>query len=136
MRVLIVDDSMVIRKVVESVLRVAGLGVDEVVFAANGLQGLEALERASSDGRELDLILSDVHMPVMDGLEFLLERERRGIARGVPVVMITADGTDPQVVAAMAAGAQGYISKPFTLEQIRECVASLLLVPAGTGAGR
>jgi two-component system chemotaxis response regulator CheY len=134
--VLIMDDSMVIRKVVESVLRLAGLGVDEVVFAANGLQGLEALERATGVGRELDLILSDVHMPVMDGLEFLLERQRRGLAAGVPVVMITADGTDPQVVAAMAAGAQGYISKPFTLEQIRECVASLLPVPAGAGAVR
>ena len=135
-RVLIMDDSMVIRKVVESVLRLAGLGVDEVVFAANGLQGLEALERATGVGRELDLILSDVHMPVMDGLEFLLERQRRGLAAGVPVVMITADGTDPQVVAAMAAGAQGYISKPFTLEQIRECVASLLPVPGGAGAAR
>jgi two-component system chemotaxis response regulator CheY len=132
--VLIMDDSMVIRKVVESVLRQAGLGVDEVVFAANGVQGLEALERASADGLELDLILSDVHMPVMDGLEFLQERERRVLAVGVPVVMITADGSDPQVVAAVTAGAQGYISKPFTLAQIRECVMSLL--PAGTGAGR
>ncbi len=133
-RVLIMDDSMVIRKVVESVLRQADLGVDDVVFAANGVQGLEALERASADGLELDLILSDVHMPVMDGLEFLQERERRGLAVGVPVVMITADGSDPQVVAAVTAGAQGYISKPFTLAQIRECVMSLL--PAGTGAGR
>jgi len=133
-RVLIIDDSMVIRKVVESVLRQADLGVDEVVLAANGLQGLEILERVSADGLELDLILSDVHMPVMDGLEFLLERKRRGLAVGVPVVMITADGSDPQVMAAVAAGAQGYISKPFTLAQIRECVVSLL--PAGAGVGR
>lgn len=130
------DDSMVIRKVVERVLRKADLGVDEVLFAANGVQGLEVLERAAADGSVLDLILSDVHMPVMDGLEFLQQRERRGLAVGVPVVMITADGSDPQVVAAVTAGAQGYISKPFTLDQIRKCVASLLLVPAGTGAGR
>jgi two-component system chemotaxis response regulator CheY len=134
--VLIMDDSMVIRKVVERVLRKADLGVDEVLFAANGVQGLEVLERAAADGSVLDLILSDVHMPVMDGLEFLQQRERRGLAVGVPVVMITADGSDPQVVAAVTAGAQGYISKPFTLDQIRKCVASLLLVPAGTGAGR
>jgi two-component system chemotaxis response regulator CheY len=134
-RVLIMDDSNVIRRVVESILRQVDLGVEEVVPAANGLEGLAALERAEAEGRPVDLILSDVHMPAMDGLEFLVERERRGLAQGVPVVMITADASDPQVVAAMEAGAHGYISKPFTLEQIRECVAALLPVGAG-GAGR
>jgi two-component system, chemotaxis family, chemotaxis protein CheY len=130
-RVLIMDDSIVIRRVVESVLRQADLGVDEVVFAADGAQGLELLERAVADKRELDLILSDLHMPGMDGLEFLLERRRRGLARGVPVVMITADGGGAQVAAAMAAGAEGFISKPFTLDQIRGCIESLLPVAAG-----
>jgi two-component system chemotaxis response regulator CheY len=130
------DDSIVIRRVVESVLRQADLGLEEALTAANGLEGLAALERAEADGRPVDLVLSDVHMPAMDGLEFLLERERRGIARGVPVVMITADGSDPQVMAAMAAGAQGYISKPFTLEQIRECLEMVLPIGAMGGAGR
>ncbi|MGD0799233.1 MAG: response regulator [Acidobacteriaceae bacterium] len=136
MRVLIMDDSIVIRRVVESVLRQAELGLEEAVPAANGLEGLAALERGEREGRPIDLVLSDVHMPAMDGLEFLLERERRGLARGVPVVMITADASDPQVVAAMEAGAQGYISKPFTLEEIRACVESLLPVGATGGAGR
>jgi two-component system chemotaxis response regulator CheY len=134
-RVLIMDDSIVIRRVVESILRQTNLGMEEAVTAANGLQGLEALERAEGEGRPIDLILSDVHMPGMDGLEFLLERERRGLARGVPVVMITADASDPQVAEAMEAGAQGYVSKPFTLEQIRECIAALVPVGAG-GVGR
>lgn len=135
MRVLIIDDSSVIRRVVESVLRQAELGMEEAVAAGNGLEGLAALERAEAEGRPIDLILSDVHMPGMDGLEFLLERKRRGLARGVPVVMITADASDPQVQEAMEAGAQGHVSKPFTLEQIRECIAALLPVGAG-GAGR
>jgi two-component system, chemotaxis family, chemotaxis protein CheY len=129
------DDSIVIRRVVESVLRQTDLGVEETLLAANGLEGLAALERAEAEGRPVDLILSDVHMPAMDGLEFLLERDRRGTAQGVPVVMITADGSDPQVAAAMQAGAQGYISKPFTLEQIRECVLSVMLVATGAGGG-
>jgi two-component system chemotaxis response regulator CheY len=130
------DDSVVIRRVVESVLRQADLGLEEAVTAANGLEGLAALERAEAEGRPVDLVLSDLHMPAMDGLEFLLERERRGLARGVPVVMITADGSDPQVMAAMAAGAQGYISKPFTLDEIRACVESVLAVGATGGLGR
>jgi CheY-like chemotaxis protein len=129
-RVLIMDDSIVIRKVVESLLHRANLGIEGVLLAADGVQGLAALELAESEGRPVDLILSDVHMPSMDGLQFLLERTQRGLARDVPVVMITADGSDPQVASAMAAGAQGYISKPFTLDQIRECVASLLPVGA------
>jgi DNA-binding response OmpR family regulator len=64
-------------------------------------------------------------------LEFLLERRRRGLARGVPVVMITADGAGLQVAAEMAAGAEGFISKPFTLDEIRGCIESLLPVAAG-----
>jgi DNA-binding response OmpR family regulator len=58
----------------------------------------------------------------MDGLEFLQERQRRGVGQGVPVLMLTADMTNAQVAAAMDAGAQGYLSKPFTVGEIRECV--------------
>ena len=123
MRVLIVDDSMVIRRVVESALLKADLGVEEAVTAADGAEGLEVLEQAEAAGRPIDLVLSDVHMPGMDGLEFLQERQRRGVAQGVPVLMVTADLGDPQVVAALDAGAQGYLAKPFTVGEIRERVS-------------
>jgi two-component system, chemotaxis family, chemotaxis protein CheY len=65
-------------------------------------------------------------MPVMDGLGFLIEKPRRNLAEGVPVVMITADATDPHLLRAVAAGAQGYISKPFTIEQIHASVVSVM----------
>lgn len=129
MRVLIIDDSFVIRKIVESALRHADPGPIEVLHAANGLEGLAALERSEADRQPLDLILSDVHMPKMDGLAFLLEKQRRNLAPGVPVLMITADSSDPQIVAAVAAGAQGYISKPFTIREIQARIASLLHAP-------
>jgi two-component system chemotaxis response regulator CheY len=90
------------------------------------VEGLAALEESATENQPLNLILCDVHMPVMNGLDFLLEKQRRNLAPGVPVVMITADATDPQVLQAVAAGAQGYISKPFTLERIKTCVESLL----------
>jgi two-component system chemotaxis response regulator CheY len=125
-KVLIVDDSVVMRMIVERVLRQAGLDVEEVFYAANGVEGLAALEKTAASDEPLDLVLCDVQMPVMNGLDFLLEKQRRNLAPGVPVVMITAEGSDPQVLAAIAAGAQGYISKPFTMQQMQRSVASLL----------
>lgn len=119
MRVLIIDDSAVMRKIVEAALRHSGLELDAVLQAANGLEGLAAIEKAAAQGELLDLILCDVHMPCMDGPGFLLEKPLRSLAPGVPVVMITADASDPYLLRAIAAGAQGYISKPFTMQQIQ-----------------
>jgi two-component system, chemotaxis family, chemotaxis protein CheY len=129
-RVLIVDDSVVMRMIVERALRQLGLGLTEVLQAANGAEALAALEDADASRSPLDLILTDVHMPVMDGLNFLLERQRRNLAPGVPLVMITADATDPDLTQAIAHGAQGFISKPFKLEQLQAVIAPLLLCTA------
>jgi two-component system chemotaxis response regulator CheY len=126
LRVLIVDDSLVMRMIVERVLRQVGLDVEEVVHAANGAEGLAALERDAASAVPLDLILSDLHMPVMDGLDFLREKQRRNLATGVPVVMITAEGNTSEVAKAFAAGAVGFISKPFTLGQMQSSVAFLM----------
>ena len=127
MRVLIVDDSVVMRMIVERMLRHAGIHLDEVLQAANGVEGLAVLDHAAASGDQFDLILSDVHMPIMDGLEFLLEKLRRNLAPGVPFVMLTADCNDPSAIRAVAAGAQGFISKPFTVAQMQNSLASLLL---------
>jgi two-component system chemotaxis response regulator CheY len=126
-RVLIVDDSVVMRMIVERALRQAGLDLTEVLQASNGVEGLAALDREAAFHTPLDLVLCDVHMPAMNGLDFLLEKKRRNLAPGVPVVMITADGSDPHTLDAIAAGAQGFISKPFTQEQMQASIASMLL---------
>src|SRR5208283_1640195 len=130
-RVLIIDDSPVMRRILEGALRHSDLDLAEVLQAANGTEGLAALENSATEDRPLDLILCDVHMPEMNGLDFLLEKQRRNLAPGVPLVLITADASDPQVLKAVAAGAQGTITKPFTLKQVQKCVASLLLPPNG-----
>lgn len=130
MRVLIVDDSVVMRRIVEDALRHSGLQLTTVLQAANGREALAALEKADALDLPLDLILCDVHMPIMDGLAFLIEKPRRNLAPGVPVVMITADAADPHLLRAIAAGAQGYVSKPFTLEQMQASIASLLRQPS------
>jgi len=120
-RTLIVDDSGVMRKIVERSLRQAGIGLDQVFEAANGSEALEVL------GRErVDLVLSDINMPIMDGLEFV--RRLAGVenARNVPVVMITTEGSERHVVEAISCGARGYIRKPFTPDQVKEHVLPLL----------
>ncbi|WP_311718368.1 response regulator [Tunturibacter empetritectus] len=124
-RALIIDDSAVMRKVIERALRQAGLELSEVLQASNGEEALQTLRDNQGSGG-LALILSDINMPVMDGLQFLEARKQENLAQGVPVVMITTEGNESFVLRAIAAGAQGYICKPFTAEQVKARVLPLL----------
>ena len=126
LRALIVDDSAVMRKVIERALRQAGLELSEVLQASNGEEALQLLRESQSGSAPLSLILSDINMPVMDGLQFLETRRQENLAAGVPVVMITTEGNESFVLRAIAAGAQGYICKPFTAEQVKVRVLPLL----------
>ena len=126
MKVLIVDDSAMMRKVVERALRQAGVNLTEVIQANNGAEALVVLREAASGDLAFGLIMSDINMPVMDGLEFIEQRKKEGLAPGVPAVMITTEGSTPNVMRALAAGAKGYICKPFTTDQIKACVMPLL----------
>jgi two-component system, chemotaxis family, chemotaxis protein CheY len=112
------------RKVIERALRQAGLELSEVLQASNGEEALQTLRDQGSSA--LALILSDINMPVMDGLQFLEARKQENLAQGVPVVMITTEGNESFVMRAIAAGAQGYICKPFTAEQVKARVLPLL----------
>jgi two-component system, chemotaxis family, chemotaxis protein CheY len=120
-RTLIVDDSSVMRKIVERALRQAGLDPLVVHEAASGTEGLDVLK-----SQKVDLILSDINMPSMDGLEFLRQLRIQNLAPGVPVVMITTESSEEHVQQAIQAGAQGYIRKPFTAEQVKERVLPLV----------
>jgi two-component system chemotaxis response regulator CheY len=125
-RALIIDDSAVMRKVIERALRQSGLDLTEVMQASNGEEALEILRGDASSPTKISLIISDINMPVMDGLQFLEARRDQQLAVGVPVVMITTEGSEPFVLRAIAAGAQGYICKPFTAEQVKARVMPLL----------
>ncbi len=120
-RALIVDDSSVMRKIVERALRQAGLESLVVHEAGSGTEGLEVLK-----AKPMDLILSDINMPSMDGLEFLRQIRAQNLAPGVPVVMITTESSEEHVKQAIQAGAQGYIRKPFTADQVKERVLPLV----------
>lgn len=120
-RALIIDDSSVMRKIVERSLRQAGLELSEVKEAGNGAEALAILANHS-----VELILCDINMPVMDGLEFVQKLKSVESAKGVPVVMITTEGGESHVVQALSAGARGYIRKPFTPDQVKEHVLPLV----------
>jgi two-component system chemotaxis response regulator CheY len=120
-RALIVDDSSVMRKIVERSLRQAGLDLSSVIEAGNGAEALGLL-----DGSLVDLILSDINMPVMDGLEFVRQLQSMDKTRHIPVVMITTEGSESNVVQALSLGAKGYIRKPFTPDQVKEHVLPVL----------
>ncbi len=116
-RALIVDDSSVMRKIVERSLRQAGVDLDKVLEAGNGAEALAVLAKET-----VDLILCDINMPVMDGLEFVKQLSTLESGKGIPVVMITTEGSENHVVQALSAGARGYIRKPFTPDQVKEHV--------------
>jgi two-component system, chemotaxis family, chemotaxis protein CheY len=120
-RALIVDDSSVMRKIVERSLRQAGLDLSQVIEAGNGAEALAVLQE-----QQVDLILCDINMPVMDGLEFIKQLRDQEKAKGVPVIMITTEGSEAHVVQALSCGARGYIRKPFTPEQVKTQVVPVL----------
>jgi len=120
-RALIVDDSSVMRKIVERSLRQAGVALTEVLEAGNGAEALGVLGE-----RNVDLILCDINMPVMDGLEFVKQLQTLDNSKSTPVVMITTEGSESHVVQALSYGARGYIRKPFTPDQVREHVLPIL----------
>jgi two-component system chemotaxis response regulator CheY len=120
-RALIVDDSSVMRKIVERSLRQAGIDLSQVFEAGNGADALSVLK-----DQAVDLILCDINMPVMDGLEFIKQLPGVANAKDVPVVMITTEGSEAHVVQALSCGARGYIRKPFTPDQVKEHVVPVL----------
>ena len=124
-RALIVDDSSVMRKIVERSLRQAGIELSQVFEAGNGAEALAVLAENT-----VELILCDINMPIMDGLEFLKALPGVANAKDVPVVMITTEGSEAHVVQAISLGARGYIRKPFTPDQVKEHVIPLLGVKA------
>lgn len=119
--VLIVDDSAAIRKILQRVLRQTDVPIGQVYEASDGLEALQTLQTQS-----VGLVLSDINMPNMDGLQFLSKIRATPEWKNVPVVMITTEGSQNRVMEAVQLGASGYVRKPFTAEQIKEKLTGLI----------
>ena len=121
MDVLIVDDSAAIRKILQRVLRQTEMPIGNIIEAGDGIEALAMLEKQS-----VGLILSDINMPNMDGLQLLGELKGSAEHKHVPVLMITTEGAQAKVLEAVNLGAVGYVRKPFTADQIKEKLVGLL----------
>jgi len=119
--VLVVDDSAAIRKILQRVLRQTGMSIGEIYEAGDGQEALESLKTKS-----VSLVLSDINMPKMDGLQLLAALKNSTEWRAIPVVMITTEGGETKVAEAVKLGAAGYVRKPFTADQIKEKLAGIL----------
>ena len=119
--VLIVDDSAAIRKILQRVLRQTDIPIGAVYEAGDGVEALEKMRQQS-----IGLVLSDIHMPNMDGLAFLSKVRAEQSWQRIPIVMVSTEGTQAQVLEAMNLGATGHVRKPFTVEQIKEQLAGLI----------
>jgi len=119
--VLVVDDSAAIRKILQRVLRQTGMDIGTIHEAGDGQEALELLKL-----HKPALILSDINMPKMDGLQLLAAVKGSDSWREIPVVMITTEGGEAKVGEAVKLGAAGYVRKPFTADQIKEKLAGIL----------
>jgi two-component system, chemotaxis family, chemotaxis protein CheY len=119
--VLVVDDSAAIRKILQRVLRQTGMAIGAIHEAGDGQEGLAVLKL-----HRPALILTDINMPKMDGLQFLAALKGSELWRDIPVVMITTEGGETKVGEAVKLGAAGYVRKPFTADQIKEKLVGIL----------
>ena len=119
--VLIVDDSAAIRKILQRVLRQTDLNLGDISEAGDGTEAVEILKN-----RRFGLILSDINMPQMDGLQLLARIKEMDHLKDVPVIMITTEGGQGKVMEAVQLGATGYVRKPFTADQIKEKLVGII----------
>lgn len=122
-KVLIIDDSAVMRKIIQRNIEQSGLLVDEFFEAGDGREGLE--KTASNN---IDLILCDWNMPNMTGIDFVKTLRGSRQKSKIPIVMVTTEGSEGKIEEAKKSGANGYLTKPFSPEQLKSKLGNFLLL--------
>mgnify|MGYP003488276953 FL=1 len=122
-KVLIIDDSAVMRKIIQRNIEQSGLLVDEFFEAKDGREGLE--KTASNN---IDLILCDWNMPNMTGIDFVKTLRGSRQKSKIPIVMVTTEGSEGKIEEAKKSGANGYLTKPFSPEQLKSKLGNYLLL--------
>ena len=114
-KLMIVDDSSTMRKIIMRVLRQADIAVENILEAGNGVEALELI----TSNPDVELILSDVNMPEMNGIDLVKNVRESHNSDSMPIIMITTEGGEAMRNKAIENGANGYVCKPFTPETIR-----------------
>ncbi len=119
--ILIVDDSRVMRSVIERSIEMSGVPVGRILMAENGQVGLEALR-----DNWVDIVFLDVNMPVLDGIAMTDSMRRDPFLKNTPVVVVSSEASDAKKATLFQNGAREFIEKPFTPEKIREVIHNVL----------
>ena len=115
LRVLIVDDSPAMRAFIRRVVQLSGLEVAAYFQAGEGREALRLLA-----GEKVDVILTDINMPGMDGGQFVAHLQADRLLQAIPVVVVSTDATAGRMQQMLALGASGYVTKPFSPEVLRQ----------------
>ena len=119
--VLIVDDSAIVRAVVEKTLRLSGCPLGEVLQAANGREALDQL-----NNHWVDIVFADINMPEMNGIEMVERMSATGLLKTVPVVIVSTERSVTRIEELRAKGVRAYLNKPFTPEEIKAILSEVL----------
>ncbi len=112
-RILVVDDFNTMRRIIRNILK--QLGFENVTESENGQEALDVLKK-----EKFDFVVTDWNMPVMTGLDLLKAIKADAALRDIPVMMVTAEAQQQNIVEAVKSGASNYIVKPFTAEALEE----------------
>lgn len=121
LNVLIVDDSVTIRAVIEKTLGMAKVPVAELHHAENGKEALKILE-----DNWIDLVFSDINMPVMNGIEMVEKMRENGLMKNTPVIVISTEGSATRIEQLKELGVTAYLRKPFAPEQFQAVVQEVV----------
>jgi len=119
--ILVVDDSKTIRSIIVKILKLTKLEIGQIYEAENGQEALDCLK-----DNWVDLILSDLNMPVMSGIEMVSKMAENGLLKDIPVVVISTDGSVKRIEELKEKGIREYIRKPFTPESLSEVIDRVL----------
>lgn len=120
MRLLVVDDSSTMRRIIVNTLQ--RLGYNDVLEAAHGLEAWSILDRSDN----IDILITDWNMPEMNGLELVKKTRSDSRYEDIPIIMVTTEGGKAEVITALKAGVNNYIVKPFTPQVLREKLEAVL----------
>ena len=119
--IMVVDDSEIIRTVVERTLEMTKLPVSSVIHAVNGKDAIEKLRK-----NWIDIIFTDINMPEMNGMELVDAMNENAEYSEIPVVVVSTEGSRQRIETLKKKGVKGYLRKPFTPENIRDIILECL----------
>ena len=125
-KILIVEDSELLHRMYDVVFRQHRMSSGVLLHALNGKEALDCLAQHP----DVDLILLDINMPVMSGLQFLQYCQSQRVFRDIPVIVISTEGKHDDTVRALRAGARGYLTKPFKPQDLHALIDRVFHAPA------